>query len=814
MQGLTQEIRFELRQWMRKPGFTLIAILTLALGAGANALMFTIIDSVLLRPLPYPDARHLFVLGTSHQNAPSGSTSFPNFQDIQAQAHSFSALAAYDGLSASIRLPDGTAVHSDGLEASASLFDVLKVRPLLGRTFPAGENAPGAGCDAVISSHFWHEHMSSDPNALGQTLVMNGRACAIAGIMPDGFSFPSLETDFILPLQPNPATNGRGTEFLLMIGRMKPAVTTLSAQSELDAIAARLAAAYPAENKGERFVMDSYQDSITGEVGPALLALLGAVGLLLLIACGNIANMQLARALGRKREIAVRAALGATRLRIARQLLIESLLLALVGTGAGLALAAGALEVVKRIARDVVPRARELAMHPEVCLAMLGVASISVLLFGLAPVWQATREDIETALRETAGSVVGGRKQQRLRDVLVIAQLTLAIVLVAGSGLLLHSLYRLLHTDPGFTTEHVLTMQTALSGQEPAKADLAATVYGPELDQIEHLAGVRAAGFITFLPLGQSHAGATFDIVGRAPAKGGLEPRASLNAVSEHYFTAMQIPLLQGRFFSNFDRLNSPRVALVNEDLAKRYFRGKDPIGQRISFGEPDSQAHPITIVGVVRSTRQRGMGIEPEPEIYLDFRQVPPATLWSQFLLQQIMTYVVRATGDPGALSKDIQHVIKGVDAGQTVFHTATMNEIVSASVESRRLGALLLSVFSGLALAVATVGLYGVLSYLVSNRRRDIAIRMALGARREEVIRMVILRALALYAVSVLIGVTAVFGAGRVLSNMLTGVKPWDPTALTGTLFALVLAAVLAAWFPAQRAASIDPYVALRND
>ena len=666
----------------------------------------------------------------------------------------------------------------------------------------------------VVSAEFWREYLSSDPRVLGQNLTVDGKACNISGVMPDGFEFPSRNDEFWVLLQPAPDATNRGAEFLDVIARLKSGVSLTTAQTGLKVIARRLEAAYP-DDKGVGFSAQLYQEKITGDTRAALFALLGAVTVLLLIACGNIANLQLARALGRKREIAIRAALGAGRMRIAKQLFTENLVLALIGTAVGVALAAGSLGLLKRLAAGAVPRAEEIDLHPGVCLGMLLVASISAVLFGLAPIWQAARQDIETALRESAGAVAGGRNQQKLRDLLVVAQLALAIVLLAGSGLLLRTLYELLHTDPGFTAEHVLTMQTAVSGTEPADKNLAATVYGPELDEIEQIPGVKAAGFITFLPLSNGSASAAFIIKGRPSPSRETQPRALLNAASERFFNALGIQLLKGRFFARTDTLGKPRVAIVNDVLARRYFSGEDPIGKQIAFDDSDFKSNPITIVGLVRGTRQIGLGKPPDAQLYLDFRQVPPATLWSQFLLKQIMTYAVRiSSGDPVAVTKTVQRAIHRVDPVQTIFHIATMEEIVSASVQGRRLGAILLTMFAGLALVVAAAGLYGVLSYMATQKKREIAVRMALGARQDEVVWMIVSRALVLYAIGLTCGLMGVIWCGHLLSNMLTGVQPSDPVVLGITTVVLLFVSFLAAWFPARRAASIDPYQALRSE
>jgi putative ABC transport system permease protein len=815
LERLLHDLRFAARMLRKNVTFSGVAIATLALGAGANALMFTVIDSVLLRPLPYPDSGQLVFIEATYTNGGRGSISVPNLLDLRAQSRSLSSLAAYEMKSVSLLLPSGEPVHSAGVAASVNLFDVLRVYPMLGRFSSAEHDQRGGSCSVVLSAGFWREHFSGDARVLGRNLTVDGQACIISGVMPDAFAFPSRDAEFWIPLQLAPDIMHRGANFLDVIARLKPGATLSVAQTELNVIAHRLEKAYPDDDKGVGFGAQLYQDRVTGDARPALFALLGAVAVLLLIACANIANLQLARALGRKREMAIRAALGAGRMRLARQLVTESFLLALIGTGIGLSLAGGSLGLLKRFAGDAIPRVQEVGLRLEVCLAMLIVASISALLFGLAPVWQAARQDVETALRETAAGTLGGSHyQQKFRDLLVIAQLSLAIALLAGSGLLLRTLYQLLHTDAGFVAEHVLTMQTAVSGTEPADKNLAATVYGPELDQIEQLPGVKAAGFISYLPLSNGHATASFLIKGRANPDPKNGPRASLNAASDDYFRALQIPLLKGRFFARTDTLGKPRVAIVNDVLARHYFAGEEPIGKQIAFDDADFKSNPITIIGMVHGSRQLGLAKPPDDELYLDFRQVPPATLWSQFLLKQIMTYAVRSNGDPATLGNQVQRVIHGVDSAQTIFHVATMQEIVSHSVQSRRLGATLLSAFAGLALVVAAAGLYGVLSYIVTQRKRDIAVRMAVGATENNVVRMIVARAIMLYAIGLGGGLLAVIWCGHLLSNMLVGVQPWDPVALGVTIGVLIVVALLAAWIPARRAASINPYQALRSE
>ncbi len=814
LERLVQDCRFSMRMLRKNAVFSTVAIATLALGTGANALMFTVIDSVLLRPLPYPDSRELVYINTTYRNGTVGSTSLPNVLDMRAQSQSFSAIAAYQEKSVSLRLPNGEAIHSAGVATTANLFDVLAVHPTLGHGFSAGQDQPGKPCTVVLGAGLWREHFSGDSRAIGQNLTVDGQACTISGVMPSGFAFPSRDDDFWIPLQPTPASVHRGLNFLGVIARLKSSASVGAAQTELKVIAQRLEKVYPDDNKSVGFGVEPYQEKITGDIRPALFALLGAVAVLLLIACANIANLQMARALGRKREMAIRSALGAGRIRVARQLFTENIILALLGTGAGLALAAGSLGLLKRLARDTIPRIQEVHLSKEVCLAMLLVGGISALVFGLAPAWHVVRQNIETALRESAGTVSSSRKQQRFRDVLVVAQLSLAITLLAGSGLLLRTLYHLLHTNPGFVAEQVLTLQTAVSETEDANKNLATIIYEPELDQIERIPGVKAAGFITFLPLSNGHATAAFLIKGRPSANPETNPQASLNAASDDYFRSLGIALRKGRFFTGIDMLGKPRVAIVNDVLAKRYFAGQDPIGKQIAFDESDFKSNPITIVGVVSGNRQTGLANPPDAELYLDFRQVPPASVWSQFLLKQIMSFVIRTNGDPATVASDVRRVIHRVNPGQTIFHVETMEDIVSASVQNRRLSAILLSVFAGLALVVAAAGLYGVLSFLVTQRRRDIAVRMALGALQSEIVRMVVGRALALYVMGLATGLIGAIWCGHLLSNMLPGIQPWDPIALGAATAVLLLISFLAAWFPARRAASVDPYLTLRTE
>lgn len=814
MRILGQDIVYALRQFRRTPAFTATAVLTLALGIGANALMFSVIDSVLLRPLPYADASRLIALSGLDAQGRDSAVSLPNFLDWRAQSRSFTGMAAYQPRSVSLQYASREPIHIAAIAASASLFDVLGVQPLLGRTFTGAEDQNGKPCVTVLSAGLWRQSFGSDRFIIGNSAVVDGSPCTIVGVMPEGFGFPNASDQGAwIPLLPTPQLMDRGTNFFEVVGRLRTGVTIETARRELSVILSRLQKAYPVDDAGTGIVATPYLDTLTDATRPALIALLGAVLLLLLITCANVANLQLARALGRKREFAIRAAMGAGRLRIAKQLLAESLLLAITGGIGGLTLASFSLDAIQRWGKDIVPRANEIQLHAEVCAAVIAAAVFTGILFGLAPILQTFRQDIEQTLRETAAALSTVRRQQRVRDLLVAGQLSLAIILLAGSGLLLRTLYHLLHEDKGFATGHVLTLQTAVSGNRYKDRDLAAVLYSPELDRIRALPGVHAAGFMTYLPLSNGHASGSFDIIG-APQDVKHQPHASLNSASEDLFQALGIPLLRGRFFSASDTQGSPRVAIVNDTLAQRYFPGGNALGKQVAFDDPDSVKHPLTIVGIVRGSKQRTLAKPAEPELYLSFRQIPPGTLWSDFLLKAIMTYVVRTDADPMTLSRAVTNTVHSMDSSQTVFHIATMDEIVSHSLESRRFTATLLGIFAALALIVAAAGLYALLSYTVGQRRREIAVRMALGARREHVIRSVVARAVRLYAIGLIVGILGAIWCGRLLSTMLSGVQPWDAMTLAGTAATLLVVSVLAAWIPARRAAAIDPMQVLRGE
>src|SRR5579864_1902802 len=812
MTSIFVDLKSFIRQLRRSPGFMVVVLLMLTLGAGADALMFSVAYSVLLRPLPYPQGNRLVQLNSVTPAGELGSVSWLNFQDWRAQNQSFTEMSAYIVQNSSLQLNHGDNTRIVTVNTTANLLSMLGVRPQLGRVFRSDEDQPDKPCLVILSAPLWSSQFDSDPSIVGKNIRLDDAQYLVVGVMPKGFSFPNgNDSGLWTPL--HPVITSRGSGYLTVMGQLKPGVTLPQARSELTIIGQRLSDAYPQENKGLGIKGTLYHDVVTGDVSTALWALIGAVILVQLIICANVGNMQLARAIGRKREIAIRIAMGAGKWRIARQLFTESFALALLGSAAGLAIAYEALHVLKNLAANVLPRVKEIQLYPQVCLALLATAALTAILFGLVPVLQTGEKDLETTLRENGRGINGGRGRTWMRDVLVIGQLGLAVILLFGSVVLLHSLYRLLDQDIGFSSQQVLTMRASITGDGYNGRNLATSLYAPQLDRIRQLPGVESVGLVTFLPLSLGHTTANFMIVGRENGDPQHPPQAALNCASEDYFRVLKISLARGRFFSESDGPTSPRVAIVNDVLSQRYFGKKDPIGQQIAFGDPDFIAHPLTIVGVVHGSRQRALTELSEPEIYFDLRQVPPNTLWTQILLRNVMSYVVRTnSSNPESLNNSIQGAIHEVDSKETMFDIQSMDDVVSRFVQDRRLGLILLGIFAVIALLVAAVGLYAMLSYNVQQRRPEIAVRMAMGARRADVLRLIAGRAFLLNAIGLAAGIVGAITSGQVLSGLLYGVQTWDPVTLFATCGVLALITLPATLIPAYRAASVDMLHTLR--
>lgn len=809
-------MQVKMRQFRRSPGFTALVVAMLTLGAGTDALMFSVINSVLFRPLPYADGNRLVQVSSVTASGESTSVSWLNFEDIRKQASAFSDAAAYVVQSSVLQTGAGasgagTSSRVVAVRSTANLLAMLGVAPRLGRVFTPADDQPDQPCAVVLSSPVWSAQFAADPQVTSKSVRIDNQACSIAGVMPAGFAFPDGNHDGVwMVLRPD--ITSRGTGYLTVIARLKDNVSLVQARSELSVVGHRLAEAYPKENEGISVGVRAYRDVITGDISTALWALVGAVILLQVIICANVGNMQLVRAVSRRREIAIRMALGATKRTIARQMLGENLVLALISGVAGIGIAYGLLRLLRTLGANVLPRANEIRLDLVVCLALFATVVAVAVIAALFPLYLAREDKVETVLRENAGSVAGGRGQAWLRDLLVIGQLGLAVMLLFGSALLLHSLYKLLGQDLGFSPASVMTMRTSVSGENYVDANLANALYLPQLERIRQLPGVRAAALVTFLPLSPGHISAAFQVVGRPEADPERPSKAALNAATEDYFKVMGIPLIKGRTFTASDSLGTMRVAVINDALAKSYFENEDPIGKQITFGDPDFIANPLNVIGVVRGSRQQTLGEPPEPEIYFAVRQVPPGSLWSQILLRNIMTYVASTEGDAVAHSNAMRGAIVSVDASTTLFDVRTMDDVVSNVVQNRRLGLVLLAVFAGLALIVAAVGLYAMLSYSVQQRRAEMALRLVLGAPRSNLFNLIAGRALLIDLIGIGIGIVGAVTVGRLIAHLLYGIQPWDPVTLGIACLVLMLITLPAAFVPALRASSVSMLKALR--
>ena len=799
------------RQFRSRPSFTAFAILILALGAAANAIMFSIIDTVLLRALPYPEPDRLVLLTRLDARHSPGPVSLPNFSDWQIMTKSFSSMAAYREIGIVLQVGAGEAIEENAVAATTGLFDVLRQTPMLGRSFAPDEDQPGKPCVAVLSASVWRERFEGTSGIIGRHFTMDRADCVVIGVTRPGFSFPP-GTDIGLwaTLRPTPELASRNADILHAVGRLKNGVSLHQAYEDLRGVSRQMAATYPV-NRDTSIGVTPYQETIIGQIRPALLSVFGATLLVLLIASANVAQLQLGRVLDRQRELAIRGALGASRLRIGALLLAEIVILSVLGAVVGLIFAFGSLRALQRLLVDVVPRITEVHLDWTVYLFVVILVGLCGVVLGCGPVFYATRRDLDSVLREHSSTLQGGVKQRIWLDTLAAGQIAMSIALLAASGLLLQSFYSLLQEERSFSTSHVLTFQTRLSDGAKKFDNVATFFFSPELQLIEHIPGVKFAGLVSYLPLEKHHLGVSFVVPGHNLYRSENGPMALLNAVSPGYFRALGIPLLRGRLFGGSDSSTALPVAIVNNTFADRYFPGEDPLGKQISFD--NSSTHRITIVGVVKDTHQKALSVQAAPELYLNYNQMPAtATFLSGTLLRGTVTFVVAGYGDPRLLLNSIRRAIHSVDTGQEVFHVETMDRVLSSSVRSRQMGVTLSSVFALLALIVSSVGLYAVLYYTVSRRRQEFALRMALGAEKKEIFSMIIVHAGKLSVIGAGVGLSVLFVIRTLLGTFIVNVQPWNAGLLAGTFGILLFVVVAASLHPALTATSTDPAIVLR--
>jgi putative ABC transport system permease protein len=808
--GLMQDIRFGLRMLRKNLGFTTIAVLTLALGIGANTSIFSVVYGVLLQPLPYRDAADLILLNETTPRVGTVSVSYPNFLDWRAETSQFSQMAAVSVVGFNLAGVNQPEVIR-GQAVSPNFLSMLGVKPFLGRDFDPSEEKAGASPVLLLSYSLWQSHFGADPSALGQSIMLDGRGYAIVGVLPPNFRWPE-KVDVLEPIgvwaaqDPRAATAREARGDLVVLGRLAPVATFAQARSEMEGIATRLAKQYPGSNDQFGVQLKPIREAFVSEMRPAILALFGAVIFVLLIACANVANLLLVRGSGRTREIALRLALGATRKRIVRQMLIESFLLALAGGVIGLFLAfAGIRGMTDMMGVDRLSGAT-VEIKGIVLLFAAGIVAMATFVFGLLPALRSTKTNVLASLKEGSAGAGSGASQNRLRGVFVVAELALSLILLTGAGLMMKSLHLLLSVSPGFQPDRVLRMEMDLRSAQYDKDPAVRNFWERVLDQVSTLPGVQSASVGTNPPMTDSHDRTDITIEGMPLPKPGSFPHPDIHAISAGYFATMGISLLNGRRFTQADNENAPRVGIINARLAKEFFPNGDAVGKRFMFGRPSATEAPrwLEIVGVVGDTRLYGLTNPARLEIYAPFLQWPPND----------MDLLVKSSVDPAAMTSAIRGAIASIDKDQPIFAISTMNQLVSDSVSTRTFTLILLGLFSGLALVLAAIGIYGVISYSVAQRTRDIGIRIALGASRRDVLHDVVGLGLRLTVVGLIFGLIGAFAVTRVLSSLLYGVHSTDAVTFIAVSLVLLVVAMLASYLPARRAMRIDPIVALRYE
>lgn len=812
LERLFQDQRYALRLLLRSPGFTITCVLILAIGIGATTAIFSLVNTVLLRPLPFPEPDRLVWVNQqdhSHPGIVPESLSYPDYFDWRAQNHTLEGIASYLGTTVTMEL-NGEMQRVDAQTVSSNFFRVLGASPMLGRDFRWEDEKPG-NRTVMLSYSFWQSQLGSDPGIVGKSITMDGHGYTVAGVMPKGFQFPlenpapELWKSIADEAEgKSPATMMRGFDVLGTIARLQPGVTIEQAKADLSVIASHLALQYPDNNKQYSSALVELELShMTGDTRPALRVLFGAVSLVLLLVCANVAGLLLARGSKRSAEFALRTALGASRASIVRQLLLESLLLSLCGGAAGIALAFGLIQVMMKLAPVEIPRIEGASIDEGVLAFVLVVSVITGLLFGAFPAWRLSRSAPAQALREGGRSLAGGRAQHRLHNSLVVAQTAIGMVLLIAAGLLMRSFLRILDVNPGFDPRHVLTSRLAVPFEE-AKHNQHYIFYQQLIERISALPGVQSASAGWPLPMSSSAATISFNIQGRPVAKGD-EPSESLGVAMPGYFAAMKIPVVAGRDFGEQDGLTGPPTIIINQAFARKYFPDQNPIGQHIQVSVGDSLfEHPVReVVGVVGDIKRKGLTADFDPQYYLPYAQ---AVITNPYL-------VVKTNADPLTMQAAITRAVHELDKNVPVYQASMMEEYLYKSAAQPRFQTFLLGCFAMIALALAAIGLYGLLSYMVVQRTLEIGLRMALGAQRADVLRMIVLRGLTLAVVGVVLGMAASTLLTQLISGMLFGVRPTDSVTFAATAALLLLVSVAASSAPAFRASRLDPMKTLRE-
>ncbi|HVG18372.1 MAG TPA: ABC transporter permease, partial [Blastocatellia bacterium] len=768
METLYQDLRYTARMLLKRPAFTAIIVLALALGIGANTAIFSVINAILLRPLPYknPDRISMVWLDNKRLGVDQDWHSYPNFMDYKEQNQSFDDMAAFNNRSFNLT-GAGDPVRVIGVWATASLFPVMGVEPAIGRAFTVEEEEPGKDLVVVLSHGLWQRLFGADRNVIGRPINLNGVDRTIIGVMPPDFVFPEKETEMWVPLALSPQRRqARGAFSLKAVGRLKPGVTIEQARTDMGAIATRLQEQYP-NMAGYGVNLVPLHEQVTGKVRPALLVLLGAVGFVLLIACANVANLLLARAAVREREMAIRSALGARRARIIRQLLTESAALAILGGVAGLLIAVWGLRVLIAMSPPDTPRLDQVGVDMKVMAFTFGVSLLTGFIFGLVPALESSKPDLNESLKEGGRGSTGGARGSRVRNLLVVSEIALSLVLLICAGLMIRSFIRLQTLDLGFNPTNLVTMRLQLPGSKYREQQQVVNFFQQLLRRVEGAPGVQAVGGISTIFLSDTPNSTTFTIEGRPPQTDAERVEVPFDSVTSNYFRVMGIPLLKGREFDDRDVIGSTPVAIINETFARRFFAEEDPIGKRFVYGDPNPGNPWQTIVGVVADMRRTGFDKAVRPETFLPQNQTA----------DMAMTIVARMASDPANFANMLRNEVWAVDKDQAVYDLKTINQTLAEMTSRRRFTMTLLGVFAGVALVLAAMGIYGVISYSVTQRTHEIGIRLAMGAQSSDVLKLIVGQAARLAFIGVAVGLAAAFLLTRFMSSLLYGVSATDP-------------------------------------
>ncbi len=811
METLWQDLRFGIRTLIKSPGFAIVALLTLALGIGANSAIFSVVNSILLRPLAYKNPEQLVTINHNYIKINlKASVSVFGYKHYCDNAKSFESIAALTGWAANLT-GEGEPERLTGQSVTANFFQTLGVEASQGRTFATGEDSEGKNRVLVLSHGFWQRRFGGDPNILNKTLSLNGENYTVVGVMPEGFQFGremGMIIDLWRPIAFTPqqlSPDGITNEFLMVIGRLRQGVTQQQAQTEMHSIAANLRQQYMqgADATNWDLLVTSLRELVVGDIRLMLWIVMLVVGFVLLIACANVANLLLARAAARQKEIAVRTALGAGRWRIIRQLLTESVLLSVVGGAFGLLIGYWGVKALIALNEDRIPRANEISLDWRVMLFTFGVSILTGILFGIVPAIQTTKTDLHETLKEGGRSAAAATKHW-VRSVLVVTEIALALAVLIGAGLLVKSFMRVQEVNPGFNPQGLLTMSLSLPDFKYSEAPQRANFYKQLINDLRPLPGVQSAGAVSVLPLSGGGSSGSFRIEGRDVPRGQSSPHGARWAATPDYFKTLGIPIVSGRYFEERDTADGHQVVIIDQALAAKYWPNEDPLGKRIVFEGTRDNPNWREIVGIVGHVKHTDLEGESRAQYYIPHQQ----------RAQPSMTVVLRTGGDPNALASAARNAVSNLDRELPVFRVRTMDQFVADSMTQRRFALLLIGIFAGLALLLAAIGLYGVMAYSVTQRTHELGLRMALGAQAADVLKLVVKQGMLLAGIGLIIGIVGAFFLSRLMKTLLFNVSATDPMIFAAIAATLAAVALLACFFPARRATKVDPMVALRYE